>query len=121
VLARHHAAYSDRQVNGHVLPGGGIYQWRAEGEAHLFTPEAIHKLQKATRNASYAAFKEYSKLINEQGKNLCTLRSLLDFKSTTAIPLSEVESIEAIMKRFKTARCPMAPFPARRTRRLRSR
>ncbi|MBS0632104.1 MAG: glutamate synthase large subunit [Verrucomicrobia bacterium] len=102
VLARHHAAYPDRQVDGHVLPVGGIYQWRAEGEAHLFTPESIHHLQKATRSGSYAAFKNFSKLINEQGKNLCTLRSLLDFKPATAIPIEEVESIEKIMKRFKT-------------------
>jgi len=102
VLLRHRSAYPERPVNGHVLPVGGIYQWRSEGEAHLFTPESIHKLQKATRNANYGAFKEYSKLVNEQGKNLCTLRSLLDFKSATAIPISDVEPIEAIMKRFKT-------------------
>jgi len=102
VLARHHAAYPDRQVNGHVLPVGGIYQWRADGEAHLFTPESIHALQKATRTGSFAAFKVFSKLINEQGKNLCTLRSLLEFKSSAAIPIEEVEPAESIMKRFKT-------------------
>jgi glutamate synthase (NADPH/NADH) large chain len=102
VLMRHHAAYPDRQVNGHVLPVGGIYQWRAEGENHLFTPEAIHRLQKATRMGSYAAFKDYAKLINEQGKNLCTLRSMLEFKPSTPIPLSEVESVDSIVKRFKT-------------------
>ena len=102
VLMRHRAAYPDRQVNGHVLGVGGLYQWRSAGEAHLFTPESIHRLQKATRQGSYAAFKEYSKLVNEQGKNLCTLRSLLEFKPATAIPLSEVEPVESIMKRFKT-------------------
>jgi len=102
VLMRHRAAYPDRAVDGHVLPVGGIYQWRSEGEAHLFTPESIHALQKATRNGNYAAFKSYSKLVNEQGQALCTLRSLLDFKPATAIPLAEVESVEAIMKRFKT-------------------
>jgi len=102
VLARHHAAYADRQVDGHVLPVGGIYQWRAEGEAHLFTPESIHHLQRATRTGSYASFKNFSKLINEQGRALCTLRSLLEFKVSTAIPLEEVEPAEAIMKRFKT-------------------
>ncbi len=102
VLARHHAAYPDRQVDGHGLPVGGIYQWRSEGEAHLFTPESIHRLQKATRTGSYAAFKEYSKLVNDQGRQHCTLRSLLEFKPATAIPLAEVESVEAIMKRFKT-------------------
>jgi glutamate synthase (NADPH/NADH) large chain len=102
VLMRHRAAYPDRPVNGHVLPVGGIYQWRSEGEAHLFTPESIHALQKATRLGSYPAFKSYSKLVNEQGKALCTLRSLLDFKAATAIPLTEVESVDSIVKRFKT-------------------
>jgi glutamate synthase (ferredoxin) len=102
VLARHHAAYPERQVDGHVLPVGGLYQWRAEGEAHLFTPESIHYLQKATRTGSYATFKNFSKLINEQGKNLCTLRSLLEFKPATPIALEEVEPAGSIMKRFKT-------------------
>ena len=102
VLLRHHAAYPDRQVDGHVLPVGGIYQWRAEGEAHLFTPESIHHLQKATKLGSYPAFKAYAKLVNEQGNKLCTLRSLLDFKAATSIPLSEVESVDSIVKRFKT-------------------
>jgi glutamate synthase (NADPH/NADH) large chain len=102
VLMRHRAAYPDRQVNGHVLPVGGIYQWRASGENHLFTPESIHALQKAVRTNSKPAYVSYAKLINEQGKNLCTLRSLLDFKTTDAIPIDQVEPIEAIMKRFKT-------------------
>ncbi|MEO6875678.1 MAG: glutamate synthase large subunit, partial [Opitutaceae bacterium] len=102
VLARHHAAYAERQVDGHELPVGGIYQWRAQGEAHLFTPESIHYLQRATRTGNYAAFKNFTKLINEQGKNLCTLRSLLEFKPSAAIPIEEVESAELIMKRFKT-------------------
>jgi glutamate synthase (ferredoxin) len=102
VLARHHAAYADRQVDGHVLPVGGIYQWRAEGEAHLFTPESIHQLQRATRTGHYASFKNFTKLINEQGRALCTLRSLLEFKASTAIPIEEVEPAETIMKRFKT-------------------
>jgi glutamate synthase (NADPH/NADH) large chain len=102
VLARHHAAYPDRQVNGHVLPVGGVYQWRSEGEFHLFNPESIHRLQKAVRTGSYATFKDFSKIINEQAKNLCTLRGLLDFKAGDAIPLADVEPVETIMKRFKT-------------------
>ncbi|PTY05189.1 glutamate synthase large subunit [Opitutaceae bacterium EW11] len=102
VLTRHHMAFPDRQVNGHVLPVGGQYQWRDEGEFHLFNPETIHRLQKAVRTGSFATFKEYSKLIDEQTKNLCTLRGLLDFKPSTAIPIEEVESVESIMKRFKT-------------------
>jgi len=102
VLARHHAAYPERQVNGHVLPTGGQYQWRDDGEAHLFNPETIHRLQKAVRTGSYAVFKEYAKLINDQAKNLCTLRSLLEFKAGNPIPVDQVESAESIMKRFKT-------------------
>ena len=102
VLARHHAAYPERRVDGHVLPVGGIYQWRADGEAHLFTPESIHALQKATRLEDYAEFKKFSQLINDQGENMCTLRSMLEFKPGTAIPIEEVEPAENIMKRFKT-------------------
>ena len=102
VLARHHAAYPERQVNGHVLPVGGQYQWRDDGEAHLFNPETIHRLQKAVRTGSYAVFKEYAKLINDQSKNLCTLRSLLEFKAGSPIPVDQVEPAESIMKRFKT-------------------
>ncbi|MDD3178916.1 MAG: glutamate synthase large subunit [Opitutaceae bacterium] len=102
VLVRHHAAFPERAVNGHVLPPGGQYQWRAEGEYHLFNPESIHRLQKAVRTGSFVVYKEYAQLINEQAKNLCTLRGLLDFKPGPAVPLEEVESAEAIMKRFKT-------------------
>ena len=103
VLLRHRAAYPERDVDTHVLPVGGLYQWRATGEAHLFTPESVHALQKAVRTNSKAAYQQYAKLVNDQSKNLCTLRSLLDFKGgTEAIPIEEVESIEAIMKRFKT-------------------
>ncbi len=102
VLTRHRHAYPDRQVNGHVLPAGGQYQWRHDGEYHLFSPESIHALQKAVRAGSYPAFKAYSKIVNETSKNLCTLRGLLDFKTGDAIPLEEVEPVEAIFKRFKT-------------------
>ncbi|HWA87414.1 MAG TPA: glutamate synthase large subunit [Opitutus sp.] len=102
VLTRHRVAFPDRPVNGHVLPVGGQYQWRNEGEFHLFNPESIHRLQKAVRLGSYAAFKDYSKIINENSKNLCTLRGLLDFKFNDPVPLEEVEPVEAIMKRFKT-------------------
>jgi len=103
VLLRHRAAYPERPVDGHVLPAGGIFQWRANGEAHLFTPESVHALQKAVRQNSQPAYNAYAKLVNEQGRNLCTLRSLLEFKSAkTPIPLEEVEPAEAIMKRFKT-------------------
>jgi glutamate synthase (ferredoxin) len=102
VLARHHQAYPERRVNGHVLPVGGQYQWRDDGEAHLFNPDTIHRLQKAVRTGSYANYQEYAKLVNDQARSLCTLRSLLDFKVGDPIPIEEVEPVENIMKRFKT-------------------
>jgi glutamate synthase (ferredoxin) len=102
VLTRHRAAYPDRSVTTHVLPVGGQYQWRNDGEYHLFSPESIHRLQKAVRTSSYAAFKDYSKIINDTSRSLCTLRGLLEFKAAEAIPIAEVESVETILKRFKT-------------------
>jgi glutamate synthase domain-containing protein 2/glutamate synthase domain-containing protein 1/glutamate synthase domain-containing protein 3 len=102
VLLRHHAAFPDRPVNGHVLPSGGQYQWRKDGEQHLFTPESIHKLQKAVRMGNFKAFQEYAALVNDQSVNACTLRGLLDFKPSTPIPIEEVESVDSIVKRFKT-------------------
>jgi len=102
VLMRHRAAFPERAANGQALPAGGQYQWRADGEAHLFTPESIHRLQKAVRTNSFEVFKSYTQLIDDQSKNLCTLRGLLDFKSGDAVPLEEVESAESIMRRFKS-------------------
>src|SRR2546423_10971077 len=102
VLVRHQRAFPDRPVNGHVLDAGGQYQWREDGEYHLFNPLTIHKLQHAVRSGDYKTFKEYSVLVNEQTRNWCTLRGLLDFKKSRAIPIEEVESVESIMRRFKS-------------------
>jgi glutamate synthase domain-containing protein 2/glutamate synthase domain-containing protein 1/glutamate synthase domain-containing protein 3 len=101
-LARHTAAFPERRADGHVLPAGGLYQWRADGEFHLFNPESIHRLQKAVRTGSYATYRSYAEIINNQSKNLATLRGLLEFKSGDPVPLEEVEPIESIVKRFKT-------------------
>jgi glutamate synthase (ferredoxin) len=102
VLKRHNHAFPDRQVNG-ALDAGGQYQWRADGEYHLFNPQTIHKLQIACRLGSYKTFQEYADLVNNQAKNLCTLRGLLDFKwAEKPLPIEEVESVESIVKRFKT-------------------
>ncbi len=101
-LARHHHAFPDRPVNG-VLEAGGQYQWRDGGEYHLFNPQTIHKLQNACRTGSEKIYREYAELINNQAKNLCTLRGLLEFKDADkALPLEEVEPVEEIVKRFKT-------------------
>ncbi|HEV2394381.1 MAG TPA: glutamate synthase large subunit [Verrucomicrobiae bacterium] len=102
VLLRHKRAFPDRSVNGHVLETGGQYQWRESGEYHLFNPQTIHKLQAAVRTGSYKVFKDYSALVNEQSKNHCTLRGLLDLKKSKPIPIEEVEPVETIMKRFKS-------------------
>jgi glutamate synthase (ferredoxin) len=102
VLSRHHAAYPDRPVLNRALEVGGEYQWRAEGEAHLFSPQVIHSLQKAVRTGSYDTFKTYSGLVNEQTKQHFTLRGLLEFKSREPISIDEVEPVDAILKRFKS-------------------
>ena len=101
-MARHAHAFPDRSVNGQTLDGGGHYQYRRDGEYHLFNPQTIHKLQKAVRTGDYKTFKEYSSLVNEQHKNWATLRGLLDFKKVKPVPIEEVESIESIVKRFAT-------------------
>ncbi len=103
VLARHHHAFPERETNGEALDSGGQYQWRQDGEYHLFNPETIHLLQTATRTPSYDVFKQYSAAVNNQSKHLCTLRGLLDFKFAAApIPLDQVESVDNIVRRFKT-------------------
>ncbi len=103
VQIRHHQAFPERPVNGHTLDVGGQYQWRAEGELHLFNPQTVHKLQTACRTGNYKIFKEYSGLVNDQMKQHATLRGLLDLKlAPTPIPMAEVESVEAILKRFKS-------------------
>jgi glutamate synthase (ferredoxin) len=101
-LMRHRAAFPERAVAGHALPAGGQYQWRADGEFHVFNPESIHRLQKAVRTGSYATYKSYASLIDDRARNLSTLRGLLDFKKGDPVPLEEVESVESLMTRFKT-------------------
>jgi glutamate synthase (ferredoxin) len=102
VQIRHRLAFPDRSVNGHVLEVGGQYQWRQDGEFHLFNPQTVHKLQQACRTGNYKAFKDYSSSVNDQSKKMCTLRSLLEFKPSTSVPIEEVEPAEAILKRFKS-------------------
>jgi glutamate synthase (ferredoxin) len=101
-ILRHSHAFPDRPVNAHSLDVGGEYQWRKEGEAHLFSPQTIHTLQKAVREGRYELYQQYAALVNEQGQKHFTLRGLLEFKPREPVPIEEVEPIEAIMKRFKT-------------------
>ena len=102
VLLRHKHAFDERATETKTLDVGGEYQWRADGELHLFNPLTIHTLQKAVRAGSYTEFKKYSALVNEQDKELFTLRGMLDLKPATPVPIDEVETVEEIMARFKT-------------------
>ncbi len=82
---------------------GGEYQWRREGEYHLFNPETVFKLQHATRAKRYDVFKEYTSRVDDQSAHLATLRGLFKFADgRTSIPIDEVESISEIVKRFST-------------------
>jgi glutamate synthase (ferredoxin) len=101
-IQRHLRGFPERDSQVHALDVGGDYQWRKEGEAHLFNPLTIHTLQKAVRTGSYETFKQYTALVNTQVKQFYTLRGLLEFKARKAVPIEEVESVESLMKRFKT-------------------
>ena len=103
VRLRHFWAYPTRPVVHTTLGTGGHYQYRADGEPHLFNPETIHYLQAACRTGDYKLYKRYSEQINHQGKHPITLRALMDFRpQPKPVPLDEVEPVEAILKRFKT-------------------
>jgi glutamate synthase (NADPH/NADH) large chain len=102
-VERHRRAFPDRPVRLPDIDWGGQYQWRNDGEYHMYNPESIHRLQYSTRTNNYKIFKEYSDLINTTSARLCTLRGLMDFKfSENPIPLDQVEPVESIMKRFAT-------------------
>ena len=100
---RHHNGFPARPVKQPDLEWGGEYQWRRDGEYHLFNPETVFKLQHSTRTGQYDIFREYTRLVDDQGHNMATLRGLMQFKtSVKPIPLEEVEPAENIMKRFST-------------------
>ena len=85
------------------LEPGGEYQWRREGEYHLFNPETVFKLQHASRAKRYDIFKQYTALVDDQSKNLATLRGLFKFaEHRQPISIDEVEPIGEIVKRFST-------------------
>jgi glutamate synthase (NADPH/NADH) large chain len=106
VAARHQLAYLDRpDERAHrELEVGGEYQWRREGEYHLFNPDTVFKLQHSTRTGQYSIFKEYTKLIDDQSERIASLRGLLKFAEGVRppVPLEEVESASEIVKRFST-------------------
>lgn len=103
VIIRHKEAFPPRPANGHALPAGGQYQWRNDGEYHLFNPSTVHALQHACRKGDYDAYKRYSAEVNAHPSQLGSLRGMLRFKENlTPISVHEVESVEEICRRFKT-------------------
>jgi glutamate synthase (NADPH/NADH) large chain len=105
VEKRHGRATGDRpeELAHRELEVGGEYQWRREGEYHLFNPETVFKLQHATRTGQYKVFKEYTRLVDDQSTRLASLRGLFRFDSDREpVPLDEVEPAAEIVKRFST-------------------
>ncbi|MHA6630778.1 glutamate synthase large subunit [Pseudonocardia sichuanensis] len=106
VLRSHRRAFPPDGVraNHRSLPVGGEYQWRREGELHLFNPQTVFKLQHSTRQGRYEIFKEYTRAVDEQAGRLMTLRGLFRFKdgARPPVPIDEVEPVEEIVKRFGT-------------------
>ncbi len=101
VAQRHARAYSAQRTN--ELQGGGEYQWRRDGELHLFNPDTVFKLQHATRTGQYEIFKQYTQLVDDQSKARATLRGLFGLRPFgPPVPLDEVEPVESILPRFST-------------------
>ena len=97
---RHRGAFPERPFRELDLEWGGRYQWRRDGEKHLFNPDTIHKLQTSVKTGNYKLFKDYSKDVNEQSKSLATLRGLFKFKAGMPISIDEVQPASEIVKRF---------------------
>ncbi len=103
-IRMHRLAFSDDPVLAHRLDVGGEYAWRAQGEEHMWSPEAIAKLQHSTRANNWNTYKEYAQLINDQSRRHMTLRGLFEFKldPSQAIAVQDVEPAAEIVKRFAT-------------------
>ncbi len=103
-IRMHKAAFSEAPVLANRLDTGGEYAWRVRGEEHMWTPDAIAKLQHSTRANNWNTYKEYAQIINDQSKRHMTLRGLFEFKidPSKAIPVDEVEPAKEIVKRFAT-------------------
>jgi glutamate synthase (NADPH/NADH) large chain len=103
-IRMHRAAFGDDPVLATMLDAGGEYAWRTRGEEHMWTPDAIAKLQHASRANKFETYKEYAQIINDQSRRHMTLRGLFEFKfdPSKAIPVEEVEPAAEIVKRFAT-------------------
>jgi glutamate synthase (NADPH) large chain len=103
VLSLHASAFVAPEAQKVALRNRGEYQWRRDGELHLFNPRTVQKLQHATREKRFDIFKEYTKMVDEQASGKVTLRGLFDLvPSPMPIPIDEVESVSSIIKRFST-------------------
>ncbi|MDE3008140.1 MAG: glutamate synthase large subunit [Acidobacteriota bacterium] len=103
VIRWHDEAYGPPSVDRVQLTNRGEYQWRRDGELHLFNPRTVQKLQHATREKRYDIFKEYTRMVDEQADASLTLRALLEITpSSTPLALDDVESVASIVKRFST-------------------
>ncbi len=102
VITRHQLAFPEKIIANPKLDVGGVFQWKQQGEEHLFNPQTIHLLQYSTRKNDMTAYRKYAKLINAQDEKALTLRGLLTFRKGNSIPIEEVEPIENILKRFAT-------------------
>ena len=99
----HQLAFGDNPVLRNALDAGGEYMYRVRGEEHMWTPDSIAKLQHASRSNSHSTYREFAKMVNEQGKRLMTLRGLFEFKfAPQPIAIDEVEPASEIVKRFST-------------------
>lgn len=103
-IRMHKAAFGDDPILEGMLDAGGEYAWRTRGEEHMWTPDAIAKLQHSTRANKFETYKEYAQIVNDQSRRHMTLRGLFEFKvdPSKAIPIDEVESAKEIVKRFAT-------------------
>jgi len=102
-LKHHNRAFAEQEGAERELDSGGDYQWRKDGEDHLFSPQTIHTLQMASRSNDYKLYKKFSSLVQGENRKHLTLRSLLSFKKgRTPVALEEVESVDSIVKRFKS-------------------
>ncbi|NNF19887.1 MAG: glutamate synthase large subunit, partial [Flavobacteriaceae bacterium] len=103
IAKRHHKAFKKSKIASELdLEIGGEYRWRRDGEKHMFNPLSVAKLQKAVRNNEPDTYKEFADMVNEQSRNLMTIRGLFEFSNYDPIPLDQVEPWTEIVKRFKT-------------------
>jgi len=103
IAKRHSLAFANPVSEDDVdLEIGGSYRWRRNGEAHMLNPATIAKLQVATRQDKYESYEQYAQLVNDQSRQLMTIRGMFSFTELDPVPIEEVESWTSIAKRFKT-------------------